>query len=29
MRTYYDIRLGDRSVSKRELRGEAVVRAGR
>src|SRR3954451_12114613 len=29
MRTYYDIRLSDRNVTKRELRGEAVVKAGR
>src|SRR5438093_6191874 len=29
MRTYYDIRLNDRTVARRELRGEAVVRAGR
>lgn len=29
MRTYYDIRLNDRSVTKRELEGEAVVKAGR
>jgi aldehyde:ferredoxin oxidoreductase len=29
MRTYYDIRLNDRAVTRRELRGEAVVKAGR
>ena len=29
MRTYYDIRLSDRSITKRELAGEAVVKAGR
>src|SRR5262249_44935838 len=29
MRTYYDIRLGDRTVTKRELEGEAVVKVGR
>ena len=29
MRTYYDIRLNDRTVARRELRGEAVVKAGR
>src|SRR6267142_276345 len=29
MRTYYDIRLNDRNVTKRELTGEAVVKAGR
>src|SRR2546421_12231700 len=29
MRTYYDIRLSDRNVTKRELTGEAVVKAGR
>ena len=29
MRTYYDIRLSDRHVTKRELTGEAVVKAGR
>ncbi len=29
MRTYYDIQLGDRTVAKRELEGEAVVKAGR
>jgi aldehyde:ferredoxin oxidoreductase len=29
MRTYYDIRLDDRTVTSRELRGEAVVKAGR
>jgi len=29
MRTYYDIRLNDRSITTRELNGEAVVRAGR
>jgi hypothetical protein len=29
MRTYYDIRLSDRSVTRRELEGEAVVKAGR
>jgi hypothetical protein len=29
MRTYYDIRLSDRSITKRELEGEAVVKAGR
>jgi aldehyde:ferredoxin oxidoreductase len=29
MRTYYDIRLGDRTIDKRELSGEAIVKAGR
>ena len=29
MRTYYDIDLSDRSITKRELEGEAVVKAGR
>ena len=29
MRTYYDIELGDHRVAVRELRGEAIVRAGR
>ena len=29
MRTYYEIRLGDRTTTKRELQGESVVRAGR
>src|SRR5918992_4885803 len=29
MRTYYDIRLNDRTITKRELEGEAVVKAGR
>jgi aldehyde:ferredoxin oxidoreductase len=29
MRTYYDIQLGDRSIAKRELTGEAIVKAGR
>ena len=29
MRTYYDIQLSDRSITPRELNGEAVVRAGR
>src|SRR5919201_6824191 len=29
MRTYYDIRLGDRTVTKRELAGEDLVKAGR
>ena len=29
MRTYLDIQLGDRSIAKRELTGEAIVRAGR
>src|SRR6267142_1144662 len=29
MRTYYDIRLNDRNVTRRELNGEAVVKAGR
>jgi len=29
MRAYYDIRLGDRTVDKRELHGEAIVKAGR
>src|SRR5438105_10506564 len=29
MRTYYDIRLNDRTVARRELRGEAVVKAVR
>jgi aldehyde:ferredoxin oxidoreductase len=29
MRTYYEIRLNDRSTTRRELHGEAVVKAGR
>src|SRR5882762_9339831 len=29
MRTYYDVRLNDRTITKRELTGEAIVRAGR
>jgi aldehyde:ferredoxin oxidoreductase len=29
MRTYYDITLTDRTIAKRELEGEAIVRAGR
>src|SRR5215472_4052324 len=29
MRHYYDIDLSDRSIAKRELEGEAVVKAGR
>jgi aldehyde:ferredoxin oxidoreductase len=29
MRTYYDINLGDRTITKRELEGEAIVKAGR
>jgi aldehyde:ferredoxin oxidoreductase len=29
MRTYYDIRLSDRSVTRRQLEGEDVVKAGR
>jgi aldehyde:ferredoxin oxidoreductase len=29
MRNYYDINLGDRTIAKRELEGEAVVKAGR
>src|SRR5512144_802951 len=29
MRIYYDIRLSDRSITKRELEGEAIVKAGR
>jgi len=29
MRTYYDIRLNDRTIAKRELSGEAIVKAGR
>src|SRR2546422_10585153 len=29
MRTYYDIQLGDRTVAKRELSGESLVKAGR
>jgi aldehyde:ferredoxin oxidoreductase len=29
MRTYYDIRLDDRTMDKRELEGEAIVKAGR
>jgi len=29
MRTYCDIRLGDRTIDKRELHGEAIVKAGR
>src|SRR5688572_12375834 len=29
MRTYLDIQLGDRSIAKRELTGEEIVKAGR
>jgi aldehyde:ferredoxin oxidoreductase len=29
MRTYYDIQLGDHTITKRELHGEAIARAGR
>jgi hypothetical protein len=29
MRTYYDIQLNDRTIVKRELEGEAIVKAGR
>src|SRR2546422_1463131 len=29
MRTYYDIQLGDRTVTKRELAGEDLVKVGR
>src|SRR5688500_20081970 len=29
MRTYYDIKLSDRTVTKRELHGEAIAKAGR
>ena len=29
MRTYYDIRLSDRTIERRELHGEAIVKAGR
>jgi aldehyde:ferredoxin oxidoreductase len=29
MRTYYDIQLDDRTIAKRQLEGEAVVKAGR
>ena len=29
MRTYYDIRLDDRTLTKREVQGEAIARAGR
>jgi aldehyde:ferredoxin oxidoreductase len=29
MRTYYDIRLNDRTIQRRELHGEAIVKAGR
>ena len=29
MRIYYDIRLSDRNITKRELEGEAIVKAGR
>jgi aldehyde:ferredoxin oxidoreductase len=29
MRAYYDIRLGDRTIARRELHGEAIVKAGR
>jgi aldehyde:ferredoxin oxidoreductase len=29
MRTYYDIQLTDRTIAKRELEGEAIVKAGR
>src|SRR5438105_9966761 len=29
MRKYYDIKLDDRTITKRELEGEAIVKAGR
>ena len=29
MRTYYDIRLTDRTITRQELSGEAVVKVGR
>ena len=29
MRIYYDIMLGDRTITKQELEGEAIVKAGR
>jgi len=29
VRTYYDVRLNDRTITKRELTGEAIVKAGR
>src|SRR5919197_3360853 len=29
MRAYYDIQLGDRTIARRELHGEAIVKAGR
>ena len=29
MRMYYDIQLNDRTITKRELHGEEIVRAGR
>ena len=29
MRTYYDIQLDDRTIAKREIEGEAIVKAGR
>src|SRR3989440_5185381 len=29
MRTYYDIQLGDRTITKRELAGEDLVKVGR
>src|SRR3989440_1877737 len=29
MRTYYDVRLNDRTITKRELTGEAIGKAGR
>ncbi|HEY3065731.1 MAG TPA: aldehyde ferredoxin oxidoreductase C-terminal domain-containing protein [Methylomirabilota bacterium] len=29
MRTYYDIRLNDRTIERRELNGDAIVKAGR
>jgi aldehyde:ferredoxin oxidoreductase len=29
MRTYYDVRLNDRTIANRELHGEAIVKAGR
>ena len=29
MRTYYDIRLGDRTVAKREMGGDELVNGGR
>src|SRR5467141_3619934 len=29
MRLYYDVRLNDRTITKRELTGEAIVKAGR